>query len=141
MIVSLKPIKEEAATDLDYSAEKIEASMVANASLALSLYTRYHTGTVEIRIIRVRILFFFSFSVVPSLLQALTTINYTVFPDEDGVPHLIHLDSTPLSFEELHLLDADLNTITFTLFTRSELFLYSSISSFFLSYFLVILLY
>lgn len=61
MIVSLKPIKEEAVTDLDYSAEKIEASMVANASLALSLYTRYHTRTVEIRIIRVRILFFFFF--------------------------------------------------------------------------------
>lgn len=61
MIVSLKPIKEEAATDLDYSAERIEASMVANASLPLSLYTRYHTRTVEIRIIRVNNSFFFLF--------------------------------------------------------------------------------
>ncbi|KAG9430744.1 pancreatic triacylglycerol lipase-like [Apis mellifera carnica] len=67
--------------------------MVANASLAL---------------------------IVPTLLQTLTTFNYTVFPDGDGVPHLVHLDNTPLSLEEVDLLNSDLNTITFTLFTRNN---------------------
>ncbi|PBC28762.1 Phospholipase A1 [Apis cerana cerana] len=67
--------------------------MVANASLAL---------------------------IVPTLLQTLATFNYTVFPDGDGVPHLVHLDNTPLSLEEVGLLNTNLNTITFTLFTRNN---------------------
>ncbi|KZC05204.1 Pancreatic lipase-related protein 2 [Dufourea novaeangliae] len=44
--------------------------------------------------------------------------NYTVFPDEDGVAYLIKLDDKPLTLEEISTLSDDVNSVTFTLFTR-----------------------
>ncbi|CAD1476901.1 unnamed protein product, partial [Heterotrigona itama] len=54
----------------------------------------------------------------PTLLSTLSHSNYTIFPNEEGRPHLILLDYTPLSTSELNTLSTDLNTIDFTLFTR-----------------------
>ncbi|XP_076181667.1 pancreatic lipase-related protein 2 [Ptiloglossa arizonensis] len=60
------------------------------------------------------------FTVYPSLLAALLQANYTIFPDEAGVPYLIKLDLTPLTVNELEILKGNVNTITFTLFTREN---------------------
>lgn len=127
MIVSLKPIKEETTLEsCGFELQRGENRSKHGSQRIVSpkfVSLEYHTRIVEIRN-NSRENFFFFFPVVPTLLQTLTTFNYTVFPDGDGVPHLVHLDNTPLSLEEVDLLNNDLNTITFTLFTRSELFLY-----------------
>ncbi|KAK1132249.1 hypothetical protein K0M31_016371 [Melipona bicolor] len=54
----------------------------------------------------------------PTLLSVLSQSNYMIFPNEEGVPHLVLLDETELSAEEVNTLSTDLDTITFTLFTR-----------------------
>ncbi|KAK9307622.1 hypothetical protein QLX08_002210 [Tetragonisca angustula] len=54
----------------------------------------------------------------PTLLTMLSQSNYTIFPNETGAPYFVLLDYTPLSTEETTILATNLNTITFTLFTR-----------------------
>ncbi|XP_053981007.1 pancreatic lipase-related protein 2-like [Hylaeus volcanicus] len=56
--------------------------------------------------------------IYPTLLTALMQANYTVFPDDNGVPYLIKLDDRPLSLDEINALSSDLDSITFNLFTR-----------------------
>ncbi|CAK9808902.1 Pancreatic lipase-related protein 2 [Anthophora quadrimaculata] len=56
----------------------------------------------------------------PTLLTALMQANYTVFPNGEGEPRLIKIDYTPLSLEERSLLATNVNSINFTLFTRSN---------------------
>ncbi|CAK9805980.1 Pancreatic lipase-related protein 2 [Anthophora plagiata] len=56
----------------------------------------------------------------PTLLTALMQANYTLFPNDEGEPHLIKIDYTPLSLEEQSLLTTNINSITFTLFTRNN---------------------
>ncbi|XP_076685802.1 pancreatic lipase-related protein 2-like isoform X1 [Andrena cerasifolii] len=54
----------------------------------------------------------------PALLTTLMQANYTIFPDGDGVPHLVQLNYEPLSLEEISTLSANVNSIVFTLYTR-----------------------
>ncbi|XP_031831095.1 phospholipase A1 [Nomia melanderi] len=56
----------------------------------------------------------------PTLLNVLMQSNYTILPDENGVPILTKLDYQPLSLEEINVLAAEVQTITFTLFTRAN---------------------
>ncbi|XP_017790226.1 PREDICTED: pancreatic lipase-related protein 2-like [Habropoda laboriosa] len=58
--------------------------------------------------------------IYPALLTSLMRANYTVFPNEEGVPYLIKIDNTPLTLEERSALAANVNEITFTLFTRNN---------------------
>ncbi|XP_076659578.1 pancreatic triacylglycerol lipase [Halictus rubicundus] len=54
----------------------------------------------------------------PTLLTTLMQANYTIFPDDAGVSHLIKIDYQPLTLLEINDLASDVNTITFTLYTR-----------------------
>lgn len=62
------------------------------------------------------------FSVYPALLTVLTENNYTIFPDETGVPHLIKIDNSPLTELELAILGINVESVSFNLYTRLELF-------------------
>ena len=55
-----------------------------------------------------------------SLFATLMQANYTIFPDGDGVPHLIKLDDEPLTSEEIRNLEKQVKSITFTLYTWRE---------------------
>ncbi|XP_078038591.1 pancreatic lipase-related protein 2 isoform X1 [Augochlora pura] len=54
----------------------------------------------------------------PALLTSLAQNNYTIFPNELGEPFLVQLNYEALSELETTTLASDLNSITFTLFTR-----------------------
>ncbi|XP_076281158.1 pancreatic triacylglycerol lipase [Lasioglossum baleicum] len=56
----------------------------------------------------------------PTLLTTLMQANYTIFPDDAGVPYLIKLDYQPLTPLENSNLASDVNSITFTLYTRQN---------------------
>nr|XP_033340631.1 pancreatic lipase-related protein 2-like [Megalopta genalis] len=56
----------------------------------------------------------------PALLTSLAQHNYTIFPNEAGDPFLIQIDYSPLNDQEISALEANLDTITFTLFTRGN---------------------
>ncbi|XP_076667481.1 phospholipase A1-like [Andrena cerasifolii] len=53
-----------------------------------------------------------------TLFATLMQANYSIFPDGDGVPHLIKIDYEPLTSEELEALEEDVKSTTFTLYTR-----------------------
>lgn len=61
-------------------------------------------------------------SVYPALLTVLAENNYTIFPDETGVPHLIKIDNSPLTELELAILGINVESVSFNLYTRLELF-------------------
>ncbi|XP_034185955.2 inactive pancreatic lipase-related protein 1 [Osmia lignaria lignaria] len=56
----------------------------------------------------------------PTLLTALMEANYTLIPTEDGVPHLVKIDYTPLTADELQTLAYNVESTSFTLFTRKN---------------------
>ncbi|XP_043259849.1 pancreatic triacylglycerol lipase-like [Colletes gigas] len=58
--------------------------------------------------------------IYPSLIGALLQANYTIMPDETGTAYLVKLDHAPLTLNEIKELADNIDTITFTLFTRQN---------------------
>lgn len=73
----------------------------------------------------IRLKTFVFVTVYPTLLAALMKANYTLIPTEDGVPHLVKIDYTPLTELELQTLAYNVESTTFTLFTRLELIFFN----------------
>ncbi|XP_076640000.1 pancreatic triacylglycerol lipase [Colletes latitarsis] len=58
--------------------------------------------------------------IYPSLISALLQANYTILPDETGIAYLVKLDYAPLTLNEINELANNIDTITFTLYTRQN---------------------
>lgn len=56
------------------------------------------------------------------MLTTLREANYTILPTKEGNPSLVKLDNTLLSEADLILFGANVETITFNLYTQLELF-------------------
>nr|ABY84699.1 lipase [Bombus ignitus]ACA25601.1 lipase [Bombus ignitus]ACA64425.1 lipase [Bombus ignitus] len=56
----------------------------------------------------------------PTLLSTLREANYTILPTKEGNPSLVKLDNTILSETDLILFGANVDTISFTLYTQKN---------------------
>ncbi|XP_017762938.1 PREDICTED: phospholipase A1-like [Eufriesea mexicana] len=58
--------------------------------------------------------------IYPTLLTVLSQSNYTIFPNDEGVPYLVKLDDNPMSLKQITELADNVDKTTFTLYTQNN---------------------